>query len=769
MTHIASTSSATTSALLVRTNPASSREVDEDCKAIHLPMFNPKRIHDAVQDAIQKYRDKTRSPNTAYKIGQAFLSKARFVEPRFHQRDEALNHIPFFHATFETEIASSADIQKLPLNKKLAESTRLVAKRFIDSQTGKSIFTDASVGKANPPLHMQELTVREVRALAATATIDRYAGTYIHKLYKHVLSQINLSDGERLPVKIHLIRPARAPYADDCTVNFLSLAAQREVTQSLNNLARLEGKDAFVQFTDDKNLTVLSRTARSNASPIGRLVQQGYFDTSEIKPGDRVVIVDDHTQAGGTILAMAAAMTQAGARVLAAATPTTHPFCAQLAMSPAVVALLKETLQRWDTQGVVQAKLASLGMGINTLTNHEAMIVIAYATDPDDTVAKQKFIDLENALHGEHRVMEGESDSLVAVLEQKPIPPHEVAKEMDKESASSRQVVAPTPITQLHVLDWDDCLRDEKGMNYQLMHNAIHVAAHHYSSKYPFLESLAQAVEQHRGAYADGKPLLCMNQDEYTLVTVQKNDELTRRDIVKDLLQKLGGLSPRLKQEFDALAPRPDAPSPHKAIENILYQEFLRQYQRLVQPDVEIKRPAAPVNLPFPRVELALKPGAQELLDRIRRPNHFVALISNRQDKDVQKELNKMALMHYFDAVVGVSEVMQPNTRPYKAQLQRVGSKPSPQRLNEIFERHHDLGNASVNLWGDTPKDITQAVPFILEGDIAADRVQGFIVNPSRAIQQQTRDLMNGATLDVKPKVVAADTLLDDSLKPHLE
>lgn len=27
------------------------------------------------------------------------------------------------------------------------------------------------------------------------------------------------------------------------------------------------------------------------------------------------------------------------------------------------------------------------------------------------------------------------------------------------------------------VLDWDDCLRYEKGMNYQLVHNALEIAA----------------------------------------------------------------------------------------------------------------------------------------------------------------------------------------------------------------------------------------------------------------------------------------------------
>lgn len=50
-------------------------------------------------------------------------------------------------------------------------------------------------------------------------------------------------------------------------------------------------------------------------------------------------------------------------------------------------------------------------------------------------------------------------------------------QELDNVSRSSRESVAASDIKQVAVLDWDDCLRDEKGLNYQLMHNALAVAA----------------------------------------------------------------------------------------------------------------------------------------------------------------------------------------------------------------------------------------------------------------------------------------------------
>ncbi|MFN7836032.1 MAG: HAD hydrolase-like protein [Burkholderiaceae bacterium] len=761
----------TTSCIKTELDLTQTRLKKTPLKDTSLRLFDAHKIHSDLQRLIAKYKNSP--PETRAARASKFrqenhpaLSKSLPVATKFHKRKPDLNQIPFFFSAFSTEIAKAEDIQKLPSGKKEAESTRLVAKRFIDSTTGNSIFSDPSVAKGNPRVQMQELPVREIRAQAATATIDRYAGEYIRDLYDHLIKNADLSGSKESRVTIYLIRPGRDMYAEDCTINFLSLAAQREVTESLNEMAKQDGKSDLVRFSDNKNISVLTRTSRSNASPIGRLAQQGYMDTSEIKQGDQIVIVDDHTQAGSTILAMTAALTEAGATVLAAVTPTTHPFCAQLSLSPNVEALLHETLKTWDTEGEVQAQLAEFGMPIDTLTNQEAMIIIACATDPENHIAKQKFLDLESELYGSNRVLEGESDSLKPVFDQKPITPTEFVNEMHIQSATFRYVIASTPIEQAYVLDWDNFLMDEKGVNYQLMHNALVIAAHKYNENYPLLADLANAVAEHRGNYTEGMPMLCMSQEQFTKTTIE-NEKILKKDMVTDLLEKMVSLNPELKTQFEILATTIGT-STKKSIQNILYQEFSRQYQKMIRPALDenltIKETA---KVPFPDVTPTLMPGAQKILERIRKAYNFVALISNKGDGNLQKEVNKIGLMHYFDLVSGAPELTQTD-KSGNTTVKRRLSKPDTTRLEQILSEHHNLSNVNWTFGGDTTKDIIQAMPLIRQGKIPADKVRGLLVNPGRAIQEKTvQAIAEDATLTTKPSILVAETLDDPKLESY--
>lgn len=58
----------------------------------------------------------------------------------------------------------------------------------------------------------------------------------------------------------------------------------------------------------------------------------------------------------------------------------------------------------------------------------------------------------------------------------------------------STSAFASPAIADLHVLDWDDCIRDKIGMNYELLHNAITITANRYGAQYPCLLDLADVM-----------------------------------------------------------------------------------------------------------------------------------------------------------------------------------------------------------------------------------------------------------------------------------
>lgn len=804
-----------------------------------IPALDPQTIYAKLQTSIDTY--KATLPENLEKLASHFRTENHpalyqpevLAEQKFHRRTPDLNEIPFFFAETGTEIAKADDIQLLPPGEKEAASIRLIAKRFIDSKTNKSIFTNSNLGKASPTLQMQERPIREIRAQAATATASRYSGQYIYNLYQHIfdvnkelITAIQKEGKDKLPLTVYVIRPGRDKYARDCSTNFLTVATHTEVTDSLNFLAKLNGKSNLIQFSDRKQLTGIGRSARTTATPIGRIALQGYYNKSEIKPGDQVVIVDDHCQAGGTILGMSAAVKEAGGKVIAAVSPTahplglhmTHPHRANFMMSAQVKEQLENTLEKWDPEGHVQKKLNEYGIPVSTLTNHEAMIIIAYATDPSDVEAMKTFEALEKSLHvGGKQVLEGANDSLKPVLNQKPLSAKDVALKMEMEVNANRKTTKPMKIQQVHVFDYDDCLTDEQGVLYKLMHNALQTAAQNYgqqgklANQYPFLDHLAEALNRQRGHYQTGMPLLCMDKDQYADVVIQSNLEKQKvskkEPTLTDLWAKLEALDPALKAEFDALGaklPSEGVPEPGRrheslnsgsalgktkltgqqvAIDNILWSEFKRQYQQMLRPalpsDQEIQSlPLAPEqireyqqtiqrmrsrqqehqNVPFPDVKPTFMQGAQELLEKLRRPENLIVLLSNKADSDLNKEINTMGWAHYFDVISGKpNQLVKENGQYVSAKRQ---SKPNSYRLEQLTDEYHNLEGASWTLWGNSVTDGTQVLPLIDKGKIPADKVTWMMINPSSRLKEQAQQ-----SLSVKPdlyekiKIIASETI----------
>ncbi|MES2830641.1 MAG: HAD hydrolase-like protein [Pseudomonadota bacterium] len=659
------------------------------------------------------------------------------IKDLYHPRDPALNQLKYFFAAYETEKPSIDNIQALPEDRQAFYFTRHIGKR------GRNLITDEPIEgndekgalKTSPHLHTQSQGVRSIRGEAATATIDDYlsvtadAGHFIRKLHTHVIEQLEpkfLATGG----EIHLVRPTRDHYAYDATLNFFAFCTQTELAASLNahELAAAKSENRTpITFTDYKSCVGLSRTARTEATPIGRLVQQPYFTTDDIAPGDKVVIADDHAQAGGCLLTMASALKEAGAQLLGAITLTAHPYCTNLVLNKQVSAHLHKVLGEWDPQGKVLRTLSAMGLPPDTLTNAEAMILIAYATDPYATAGAAasiaNFRTIEQHLTLGAKVMEGEHDSLDPILLQVPKSPEEIIEELQTTAAQTRMMVDPNPVTRVEVLDWDCLIVNEKLSNYQLMANAVFIAADNHATAHPVIGQIADAIKPYLGGqgYRAGMPLLCMGKEAFASHAIA-NPSLWKSHVPVDLIDKLSTIAPHISLSG----------TEKKQVINILQTEFRRQYKEFTRPDIPAelaekkmaKQAASDVELPFKNVALEFMPGAQVFLEQQRTPDARLILISNKGDNDLHNEVNKLGIAHFFDVISGVPQVTVDDA------VVHLDKKPAPQRLQKAIQEL-SLGhrNVPMRLWGDQQQDVTQAATLLASG--VSDRITGTIVNPA--------------------------------------
>jgi hypothetical protein len=487
----------------------------------------------------------------------------------YHRRDPELNKLPVFFSSFEeTEVFGEQG--------HLLGTIERTAKGEAISETAKhSTPARSKTGEKDPPLSTQDKQEREIRAQAATAIFDRYSGKYAEKLHNHVLGELRelIKSGKMDPslnkITVNIVRPEREMYLDDFKIDFLSLMAQTELTEILNGIEARRLKNGTkdnhtdlpkIEFKDLKNCISLHRTDNSSTSRLGNIAEDGYFDASQIEEDDIAIITDDRTTSGGTILSMAAALKGAGAHVLGAAVPAAHPLCFQLGLSQDAARLLDSTVQSWDKKGAVKAQLAKIGKSFDTLTNQEALTLIAYAVDPENEEALEQFREVEDRLnvqaqlkkagiplerltdqdinnlidkarkpgdlealklakstedkldtlkadlkiHGEllgDQGIQGVLDkegSLDGILQQKQWTPAQVVQELEKVRAS-RKIVEPVPINEVHISDWDAYLRERKNLNYKLFYNTLAVCSDERFGTYrPLIKKIFEVADSMR-------------------------------------------------------------------------------------------------------------------------------------------------------------------------------------------------------------------------------------------------------------------------------
>ncbi|MHA6894934.1 hypothetical protein ACQUJT_12700 [Ralstonia pseudosolanacearum] len=366
----------------------------------------------------------------------------------------------------------------------------------------------------------------------------------------------------------------------------------------------------------------------------------------------------------------------------------------------------------------------------------------------------------------------------------KQTPPREIAAPGADEASSPRSApaAAAAQLKQAVVLDWDDCLRYEKGVNYQLMHNALSIAAQMHAQNLP---ELKEAVDRLRGRMERGEPA----GDSDPLIMRSLEDcsnylaahHIYRRDLVNDFVRKM----------------LPDVDSSKAAtITTAVYTQCVREYNRMVTDPKQ--RQSRPCEVPFPDLEITLMPGARELLSANRAKGSPVMLVSNRAHYELKKEVDHLDMRQDFDVVSGAPTVTLPRpnasaepmpdalqeqltsalrgdddkdddalrmaledasayAHPNTTVVTQIDRKPNATRLLDSLQRLSVPPEAPIVLYGDQPQDISQAAEFAKTG-----RIKGVLVDPNHP------DV--GRQIDIKgipTRVIGSLTDLNDLNDPN--
>lgn len=307
----------------------------------------------------------------------------------------------------------------------------------------------------------------------------------------------------------------------------------------------------------------------------------------------------------------------------------------------------------------------------------------------------------------------------------------------ERDAARKSNPEPAAEIKQLAVLDWDDCVRDEKGMTYQLLHNALAITARE-SEASPLSRAVAQLNKRMQSGLpaTDSAPLLMKTQEDFTKHLMVRHHIFSpkiARDFVDKMLPELG------KEEAASLAER-------------IHANFKEQYNRSIGKGGPIEKNG----VPFPHCEPKLLPGAKELLDKICTPDSRVAVISNRDHDDFSGEVKHMNLLEKVDVISGstrrekmpedlqkriVSALRGDDREVARRTLiearcyahpdsnsqstGRMHIKPDPTRLNRVLEQLKVGKEVPIISYGDQLSDVKQMAGLAKEGW----KVKGVIIN----------------------------------------
>ena len=199
----------------------------------------------------------------------------------------------------------------------------------------------------------------------------------------------------------------------------------------------------------DPNKTV--QAGRTEGNGLGRIVRQPLFNYSTFCPGDAVILTDDCAQAGSTFITWDQELKRRGVNVVAYAALSSLPESRNLRAAPEVIngfdqALVFAVLNHVekfpcsDSTKVAEEfqrnfdhLLRVIGLSRESLSNREALTIMAFFVDGTKCIQVDWFLNLASTAGSDPKLPEREDESPFLQARRPFISPNELAVMIDRE------------------------------------------------------------------------------------------------------------------------------------------------------------------------------------------------------------------------------------------------------------------------------------------------------------------------------------------------
>lgn len=367
----------------------------------------------------------------------------------------------------ESPTADAVDLKGYTDAEKEFHNLRWIAKRAVNLDPKDRTIHITSPGGATPYSETKPVTYTQEQQMWASYRLikgftakdgTQVKGLLTDEMVKTIADRV-VATGKS-GVTVHL--PHRIVRPRKNIENMLSVAYNHELAKRLTEYFDTHHKDLRITFSDseqDKLLAGLSiqeaadmnegmegvhvhalsshnvkstvQNGRSTGSLLDRIVKQPIFDYSQFQPGDLVILTDDHVQAGGTFITWWHALRNKGVDVVALTALSTMPESKNLQADSQVLEGIKtatgyavesymEEFPDAERTKITQkfslatdTMLARVGLSTETLSNREALTLIAYFIDGTKREQLEWFERLAKSAGVDTNIIERDNESLM--------------------------------------------------------------------------------------------------------------------------------------------------------------------------------------------------------------------------------------------------------------------------------------------------------------------------------------------------------------------
>jgi hypothetical protein len=288
------------------------------------------------------------------------------------------------------------------------------------------------------PLNMSQEAPSEIiaaRKSAAQEVVDSWlSDDFVQQFAEYLYPQLSRSS-DRTTTFIKRVSVAGPSERH----NFLSPVYEDRLIASLERaFSRIDPHNPVSFETVIMPMATIPKRTESN--PLERIVRQPYLDerAKHKLTGRKLVLLDDHVQAGGTFATFFAVAKELGkgTEVLGITALTAHPTLRDLRISEQVKDRLLLYCDKRSPMGRAGAieldtSLSKIGLSIDTLTNREAFYLIGMMMDGFNMQERKTYLDLIDEIGEGVRVAEGKEDNFEQFLHTSPMTLPSISIAMD--------------------------------------------------------------------------------------------------------------------------------------------------------------------------------------------------------------------------------------------------------------------------------------------------------------------------------------------------